>query len=128
MEQSKFHLILIRKMRIKEKYRNAGFPSNFVNETICNFKKRNRRKYYTWMTFWRKKIFTLRLPYSFANENLSKLFVNKTEDYTNGKVKLVIIWNIRKIQYLFNYKDKVQHHSCAIYHGVCFCGADYIRT
>ena len=49
----------------------------------------------------------MRLPYSSAKEEFSKLFVNKTEDYTNGKVKLVTIWNTSKIQSLFNYKDKV---------------------
>ena len=37
-----------------------------------------------------------------------------------------IIWNTRKIQSLFNNKDKVQHLSCVIYKGVCSCGADYI--
>ena len=37
-----------------------------------------------------------------------------------------MIWNTRKIQSLFNYKDKIQHHSCVIYRGVCSCGADYI--
>ena len=37
-----------------------------------------------------------------------------------------MIWNTCKIQSLFNYKDKIQHHSCVIYRGVCSCGADYI--
>ena len=32
----------------------------------------------------------------------------------------------RKIQSLFNNKDKVKHHSCVIYRGICSCGADYI--
>ena len=45
---------------------------------------------------------------------------------TNGKVRLNIIWNTRKIESLFNNKDKVQHLSCVIYKGVCSCGADYI--
>ena len=76
--------------------------------------------------FEEKKIFTVRLPYSSPNEKFSKLFVNKIEDYNNGKVRLVIIWNARKIQSLFNYKDKIQHHTCVIYRGVCSCGADYI--
>ena len=49
---------------------------------------------------------------------------NKTEDYVNGKIKLVITCNTCKIQSLFNYKDKVQYHSCVIYRGVCSCGAD----
>ena len=34
--------------------------------------------------------------------------------------------NTRKIQSLFNNKDKVNHHSCVIYRGICSCGADYI--
>ena len=55
-----------------------------------------------------------------------KLFVNKIEDYTNGKVKLVIICNTHKIQSLFSCKDKIQHHSCEIYCSVSSCGTDYI--
>ena len=27
---------------------------------------------------------------------------------------------------LFNNKDKVKHHSCLVYRGICSCGADYI--
>ena len=61
----------------------------------------------------------MRLPSSSANEKFSEVFVNKIEDYTNGKVKLVIVWNTRKIQSLFNYKDKLHHQSCS-------CGAGYI--
>ena len=64
----------------------------------------------------------MRLPYLSANEKFVKLF----ENYTNGKVKLVIILNTRKIQSLFNHKDKIQNHSCVIYRGVCSCGADCI--
>ena len=30
------------------------------------------------------------------------------------------------MQSLFNNKDKVKHHSCVIYCGICSCGADYI--
>ena len=33
---------------------------------------------------------------------------------------------ILKIQSLFNYIDKVQHHGCVIYCSVCLWGADYI--
>ena len=36
-----------------------------------------------------------------------------------------MIWNTRKIQSLFNNKDKVKHYSCVIYRGICPCGADY---
>ena len=60
------------------------------------------------------------------HEIFSKLFVNKIEHYTNGKVELIIVWSTRKIQSLHNYKNKVQDHSWVKYHGVCSCGADYI--
>ena len=95
--------------RIKEKYRNAGFPSNFVNETIRIFKTETEVTIIPEWLCEERKIFTVRLPYSSANEKFSKLYVNKIEDYTNCKVKIVIIWNTRKIQSLFNYKDKIQH-------------------
>ena len=112
--------------RIREKYRNAGFPSNIVNETILNFKKEIEETIISEWLFEERKIFTVRLPYSSANKKFSKLFVNKIENYINGKVKLVIILNTRKIQSLFNHKDKIQNHSCVIYRGVCSCGADCI--
>ena len=48
------------------------------------------------------------------------------QTFTNVKVRFNVIWNTRKIQSLFNNKDKVQHLSCVIYKGVFFCGADYI--
>ena len=46
--------------------------------------------------------------------------------YANGKVRSNVIWNTHKIQSLFNNNDKIQHLSCVIYKGVCFCGTDYI--
>ena len=42
------------------------------------------------------------------------------------KKKVIIIWNTRKVQPLFNNKDKVKHHSCEIYHGTCSCDTDCI--
>ena len=105
--------------RIKEKYRNAGFPSNFVNETIRIFKTETEVTIIPEWLCEERKTFTVRLPYSSVNEKFSKLYVNKIEEYTNCKVKLVIIWNTRKIQSLFNYKDKIQHSwLCWLYSGV----------
>ena len=54
--------------RIRENYRNAGFPSNFVYETISNFKQETIIP--EWL-FEERKIFTLRLPYSSGNEKFS---------------------------------------------------------
>ena len=76
--------------------------------------------------FEERKNFSMRFLYSTPNEKFSNLFVNKIEDHTNGKVKLVIIWSPCKTQSLFDYKDKVQNLRCVIYHSVCSCGRDYI--
>ena len=55
------------------------------------------------------------------------LFANKTEDYINGKVELVIVWIICKIWSLVNYREQIQHHNCVIYCSVCSCSAAYIK-
>ena len=41
--------------------------------------------------------------------------MRKVKNFTNDKVKLIIIWNTQKIGSLFNNKDKVKHHSFVIY-------------
>ena len=76
--------------------------------------------------FDERKTLSVRFPYSHANEKFSKVFVKKVKNFTNDKVKVIIIWNTRKIQSLFNNKDKVKHHSFVIYRGICSCSADYI--
>ena len=42
------------------------------------------------------------------------------------KSDLTLFGKSRKIQSLFNNKDKVLHLSGVIYKGVCSCGANYI--
>ena len=72
------------------------------------------------------KSVVIRLPFAPRNKKFSECFISKLQTFTNGKVRFNIIWNTRKIQSLFNNKDKVQHVSYVIYKGVCSCGADYI--
>ena len=72
--------------------------------------------------FGERKTFSVRFPYSPTNEK----FMREVENVTNDKVKVIIIWNTQKLQSLFNNKDKVKHHSCVIYRGICSCAADYI--
>ena len=57
------------------------------------------------------------------NEHFSKKFC---EFYTNGKVKLNIIWATTKIKSLFKIKDNVKNLSFVIYQGICSCGNNYI--
>ena len=50
-------------------------------------------------------IISVRFPYSPGKEKFSKVFMRKVETFTNDKVKVIIIWNTRKIQPLFNNKN-----------------------
>ena len=72
-----------------------------------------------------RKTFSVRFPYSPLNEKFSKVFMRKVEKSTNDKVTVIITQNTRKIQSLFNNKDKVKHYSCVIYRVICSCSADY---
>ena len=77
------------------------------------------------MLFDETKLVHIRLPFAPQNKKFSNLFISILKAFTNGKVRFHIIWNIRKIQSLFNNKDKAQHLSCAIYKGFCSCGEDF---
>ena len=54
--------------------------------------------------FDERKTFSVRFTYSPAN----KYFVRKVKNFTNDKVKAIIIWNAKKMQSLVNNKDKVK--------------------
>ena len=76
----------------------------------------------------KEKLFQLgshTFPYSPATYKFSKVFMRKVENFTNDKVKVMITWNTRKIKSLFNNENKVRHHSCVIYCGICSCCTDY---
>ena len=98
----------------------------FINETICNFERGKEEMIIPEWLFDERKTFSVRFPYSPANKKFSNVFMRKVKNFTNDKVKVIIIWNTRKIQSLFNNKDKVKYHSCVIFCGICSCGADYI--
>ena len=68
----------------------------------------------------------IRLPFCETNEQLSKVFINRLDMFTEYKYKFIIIWETRKIRSLFPLKDKVVHKSCIIYDGICSCGQEYI--
>ena len=87
--------------RIRQKYRNAGFLLIFINETICNFERRKEEMIIPEWLFDERKTFSVRFPYSPVNEKFSKVFTRKVENFTNDKVKVITIWNTRKIQPLF---------------------------
>ena len=112
--------------RIRSKYKDAGYPKHFNENTIKNF---NRKKDDLLISLWlfnERKHVTIRLPFSSKNEKYCAYFINKLVSFTSGKVKFNVVWNRRKIQSLFPLKDKVQHLSCVIYKGICSCGEVYV--
>ena len=52
--------------------------------------------------------------------------IDKTERFTNGKLKFIVLWSTRNIKSLFPLKDQVKHLSSVIYEGKCSCGIRYI--
>ena len=52
--------------------------------------------------FNERKTFSVRFSYSPANEKFNKVFTVKVENFTNDKVKVIIIWNTQEMQSLFN--------------------------
>ena len=112
--------------RIKTKFLHDGYPVNFINGTFFRFNKEKEELLIAKWLFDETKLVVIRLPFAPRNEKFSERFISKLQTFTNGKVRYNIIWNTRKMQSLFNNKDKVQHLSCVIYEGVCTSGADYI--
>ena len=110
--------------RIKAKFLNAGFPHKVIESTINNFNNVDDEFMIPRWLFDERK--TINLPFSNKNEHFSKKFCKKLEFYTNGKVKLNIIWSTRKIKLLFKIKDNVKHLSCVVFHGIWSCGKNCI--
>ena len=73
--------------RIRQKYRNAGFPLKFINEIICNFERVKEEMIIPEWLFDERKKFSVRFPYSPANTKFGKVFMRKAENFTNVKVK-----------------------------------------
>ena len=47
--------------------------------------------------FDERKNLSVRFPHSPANEKFNKGFTRKAENFTNDKVKVIIIWNTQKM-------------------------------
>ena len=58
--------------RIRQKYRNAGFPLRFINEKICNSESGKEEIIITEWLFDERKTFPVRFPYPPVNEKFSK--------------------------------------------------------
>ena len=112
--------------RIVKKYTADGFPSRFVLSIIDNFDSGKYNLIIPQCLFEERKAFTIHLPFSLSNESFVKRFISKLNYFTNEKCKFNVVWNTRKVQSLFPWKDKVDHYSCVIYWGDCSCDQNYI--
>ena len=52
--------------------------------------------------------------------------MDRLSKFTNNDYRFMIIWKTRKLQSMFNLKDKNRYPSCVVYKGICSCGVDYI--
>ena len=111
--------------RIKIKYLQAGFPIHAIHDAFRRFNQEEDEVLISQWLFDDWKECLIRLS-ALANEKFEKSFINELEIFRNYRVKFNIAWNTRKMNSLFNNKDKISHYSCVIYIGICLCGAGYI--
>ena len=73
---------------IKNKFKSAGYPMHFVNSVIHEFTTAQTNEdiefiLSPWLFEVRKKIVLVELPYCLKNENSSKQFITKFNQFTN---------------------------------------------
>ena len=111
---------------IRKKYIAAGYPLRFIDSVIRNFEKEHEDLLIPFWLFDERIFMPISLPFSPENEKFAKRFLEKLDGYTHFAYKFVIMWQTRNIKSLFNLKDKVEHVSNVIYHGICSCTEEYI--
>ena len=114
---------------IRERYRQAGYPEGFVNQTIKDFNFSRFQRIIPEKLFEEsddRPIIRVRLPFCHKNENLSRTFLKKLYAFIGDSFKVYVIWNTTKIRSLFPMKDMNLHPNCVIYEGTCSCGQVYI--
>ena len=67
------------------------------------------------------------LPFPKNNEQKIKSIVNKSEEFTNNKVKFIYHWKTRNLKSLFPLKDRIKNKANIVYKGICSCNESYIR-
>ena len=120
------------KLLIQQKYKNAGYPIGFTNNVIRQFEQKlnvtnnDESIIPDWLFTETKKIVCIEIPFCLENEKLSKRFLNKLENFVGENYNFRILWKSKKVQNLFNNKDRNMHPACVIYEGVCSCSKNYI--
>ena len=106
----------------------AEYPRRFIQSTIDNFKQKQDEEEKLIPDYFfeeRKRIF-IKLPYCTENEQLSRRFLKKLNQFTDGKFMFIIRWQTRKIKSLFKLKDVNKHQSSVVYRAGCIRRNTYI--
>ena len=116
---------------IRNKLKSAGYLMRFVNSVIHEFTTAQTNEDIEfiippWLFEVKKKIVLAEIPYCLKNENSSKQFIKKFDQFTNDTFDVRIKWLTKKVKTLFKVKDKSLHQACKIYKGVYSCGESYI--
>ena len=77
---------------ITKKFLSAGFPKNFIKNTIEHFNKDKDDYINPEWSFDERKLIILRLPFSESNEKLSKSLIKKPVIFAYKKCKFNIAW------------------------------------
>jgi len=94
--------------RIKQKFRKAGYPWNFINNTITKFHQEKPCPLIPdWLFEERTEVY-FRVPFCQKNEKIIRNVVSTLESFTNNKVKFIYFWKTRNIKSLFPLKDKLE--------------------
>lgn len=113
---------------IRDKFQKAGYPTRFTESVINDFETKisDERIIPEFLFEEKRKFILIEVPFSDANEQLSKRFIDKLKLFTNDKIDFAIKWSTKKVKQLFNVKDRNPHPACKIYEGKCSCGKNYI--
>ena len=121
------------KKAIRQKFSKAGYPTPFVNSVIRDFESKQDGNpevddYIIPPNFFEetKQLIMFEIPYCTKNETISKRFLEKFNNFTQNKYRVLIKWITRKTKSLFPLKDRNPYPACQIYQGSCVCGKSYI--
>ena len=90
-----------KKKRVFWRFRQAGFPKEFINAKLKNSKYSDVDLYSIPKWFFDiKPRYNIRIPYCRKNETIIGSIINKIEYYTNGNIKLLYSWNTNKLRTL----------------------------
>ena len=83
---------------IKNKFKNADYPSRFVDSIIKGFEQKRKKVPSEQET---KPFIPIKVPFCDKNEHIAKHFLKRLNEFTEKNFTFMIIWQSRKIKTLF---------------------------